>query len=80
MKDHNNNLILLGGDFNTILNLDEKVGGVQQITQASKEFKIWCDSHKLIDIPLTNGNFTWNNRRKDFNYIVEKLDIFFRKR
>ena len=30
----------------------------------------------MIDIPIINGNFTWNNRQKDFSYIVEKLDRF----
>ena len=38
MNDHKNSLILIGGDFNTIPNLNEKVGGTQQISQASKEF------------------------------------------
>ena len=28
-KDHKDNLILLGGDFNTILNLNEKIEGTQ---------------------------------------------------
>ena len=31
----------------------------------------------MIDIPLNNGSFTWNNRRKDQAYIAEKLDRFF---
>ena len=29
---------------------------------------------------MGNGKFTWNNRRKDFNYIAEKLDRFFVRR
>ena len=29
MNDHKDSLILVGGDFNTILNLNEKVGGIQ---------------------------------------------------
>ena len=69
------NLFVLGGDFNTILNNNEKIGGNQHLSQASKDFKAWCDSHSLIDIPISNGIYTWNNRRQNFSYIVEKLDM-----
>ena len=30
IKNHRNKCILIGGDFNTIINLDENFGGVQQ--------------------------------------------------
>lgn len=79
IKFYQNDLILLGGYFNTILNLEEKRGGSQQISQSSKDFLKWCDYHNLLDIPFKNGNFTWNNKRKDFTYIAEKLDKFFIK-
>ena len=72
-------MIILGGDFNTILSLNEKVGGSSLLSQSSKEFKIWCEQQDLIDIPTNNGICTWNNRRKDFAYIAEKLDRFFIK-
>lgn len=32
-----------------------------------------------MDIPTNNGVYTWNNRRKGFCYIVERLDNFFVK-
>ena len=70
------NLFLIGGDFNTILSINEKIGGNHQLSQASKDFKAWCDSHSLIDIPISNGIYTWNNRRQNFAYIAEKLDRF----
>ena len=62
MKEHKNILILLGGDFNTILNLNDKIGGTQQIPHSSKDFFKWCEVHNLIDIPFSNGKFTWNNK------------------
>lgn len=68
---------MVGGDFNTILDIYEKVGGIQHLSQSSLDFKIWCNKHSMIDIPINNENFTWNNRRKDFTYITEKLDSFF---
>jgi exonuclease III len=38
MKDYNKELLIIGGDFNTILNLDEKSGGTQQLHPATVEF------------------------------------------
>jgi hypothetical protein len=80
IKDYSNEFLIIGGDFNTILNLDEKYGGSQQIHPASVDFKKWVEDNHLVDIPMNNGKFTWNNRRKDFNYIAEKLDKYFVKR
>ena len=79
LDNHRNELFLIGGDFNTILDINEKVGGTQVLSQASREFKEWCSLHNLIDIPTNNGIYTWNNRRKDFAYITEKLDRFMMK-
>ena len=73
---YQNEMIILGGDFNTILSLNEKVGGPSLLSQSSKEFKLWCELKDLIDIPTNNGIYTWNNRWKDFAYIAEKLDRF----
>ena len=41
-----------------------------------KAFKEWCEGHNLIDIPCSNGIHTWNNKQKDFLYIVKKSDRF----
>lgn len=60
-----------------ILSLDEKVGGNQHLLLSSIEFKLWIDKLSLLEIPLSNGIFMWNNRRKENDYIVENLDRFF---
>ena len=36
--------IVIGEDFNTIVSLDEKVGGLQHLFLASLEFKEWIDT------------------------------------
>ena len=77
MENLQNFPIILGVDFNTILNLIEKIKGVQQISKNMKDFKEWCEGHNIIDIPCCNGIHTWNNKWKDFAFIVEKLDRFF---
>ena len=71
--------IIIGGDFNTILDLKEKYGGSHILTRNIVDFREWVRVYKLIEIPTSNEVFTWNNRRKDFNYIAEKLDRFFFK-
>ena len=43
------------------------------------ELRKWVGGNKLLEIPTSNENFTQNNRRKDFNYIEEKLNRFFLK-
>ena len=50
---------------------------MQHLALPSLEFKAWIDKHCMVDIPINNGSFTWNNRRKDADYIAEKLDRFF---
>ena len=77
ISEHKDSPIVLGGDFNTILSLNEKVGGAQNLSLSSTEFKSWIDEFNLLEIPTSNGIFTWNNRRKDNEYIAEKLDRFF---
>ena len=77
MGNFQNIPIIPGGDFNTILNLNEKIGGVSRISQHMKDFNEWYAYHSLIDIPCCNEIYTWNNKQKDFTYIAEKLDRFF---
>lgn len=79
MENYPNENLVIGGDFIVILNLEEKYGGAQMITWETMDFKEWVGKNKLLEIPTNNGIFTWNNRRKDFSYIVEKLDRFFFK-
>ena len=71
------NAFLRGGDFNTILDLKEKIGGIHHLSQSSLNFRMWFSKHDMIDVPTSNGSFMWNNRRKYFAYIAEKLDRFF---
>ena len=71
--------MIIGGDFNAILDIKEKIGGSMILTRNVVEFKEWVRVNKLIEIPTSNGVFTWNNRRKDFTYIAEKWDRLFFK-
>lgn len=68
--------VILGGDFNAILNLSEKKGGIRREPQSLKDFREWVAHNNLIDIETSNGVYTWYNRRSGFTQIAERLDRF----
>lgn len=68
--------VILGGDFNKILDINENMGGTRWIGQSQKEFYNFVKTNNLIDIKATKKIYTWNNRRKDFTNIEERLDRF----
>lgn len=49
---------MLGGDYNTIRFLEERVG-CQVVFRAMEEFSEYIDNHFLIDLPLIGASFTW---------------------
>ena len=69
-------LKILAGDFNMILNLDEKRGGIRRLDLGSQAFQSMIDNLNLIDIPTKNGIHTWNNRRGGTRQIASRLDRF----
>ena len=76
LEEIENDLCIIGGDFNMILDNNEKIGGSDVLSQASRDFKNWCGLNNLVNVPTNNGMYTWNNKRKDSTYIAEKLDRF----
>ncbi len=77
LLEYKDSLIILGGDFNTIVSLDEKVGGSQHLTLSSIDFKLWIDKHCLLEIPSNNDVYTWNNKRMENAYISKKARQIF---
>lgn len=64
------------GDFNAIIELSEKKGGVMRLDPSSFLFRDSISSLHLVDIKSGNGLFTWNNRRVGEYWIAERLDRF----
>lgn len=58
-----NSLRVLGGDINIIISVQEKKGGNSWLDSISMEFDDLIETFCLVDIPIINGCFTWNNRR-----------------
>ena len=67
---------ILGGDFNSILSLEEKTGGWARLCPTSNIFKTQVDVLSIIDVKPSNGVFTWNNRQSGQEAISERLDRF----
>lgn len=72
-----NQICIIGGDFNAILDQNEKRGGRRIISQSERDFCNWVHKTNLIEIKMTEDTYTWNNKRSGFNHIAEKLDRFF---
>jgi len=62
------------GDFNMVINLREKKGGIRKLDKDSKAFHSTIEGLSLIDIPTNNGIFTWNNRRGGDRKIASNID------
>ncbi|XP_026430520.1 uncharacterized protein LOC113327556 [Papaver somniferum] len=56
-------LCLVIGDFNCILRLDEKKGGLEPRTSAINEFSDWLDDNNLFEADALGSKFTWTNRQ-----------------
>lgn len=67
---------IIAGDFNMITSLSEKKGGIQKLDKDSEAFLSTIENLNLIEIPTSNGLFTWNNRRGGDHQIASCLDYF----
>lgn len=65
------------GNFNEILNLNEKIGGLDKSVEAIEKFREAIRDCKLVDLGSRGYPFTWSNRQFGPQLIEEKLDRFF---
>lgn len=65
------------GDFNEILHLNEKFGGIDRKANVIADFRDVVRECKFSDLGSTWHPFTWSNRQFGPNLIEEKLDRFF---
>ncbi|VFQ90921.1 unnamed protein product [Cuscuta campestris] len=62
------------GDFNTILHLDEKIGGTQVSREDLQDFQDCLNECGLEDLPYEGPKFTWTNNQETGRRIYSKLD------
>ena len=68
--------LILAGDFNATLALEEKAGWSKKNSKTMDDFREFVNDNKLIDVVTSNGFFTWLNQRENFTRFSERLDKF----
>lgn len=64
------------GDFNEVLNLNEKLGGIDRRANLVNDFREALKDCDLTNLGSTGYQFTWSNRRFGVNIVEERLDRF----
>ena len=59
-----------------ITSLNEKKGGRRFLNVEDLLFKTLIEDIKLVDLPVSEGFFTWNNKRGGDKLITSRLDKF----
>ncbi|XP_048629290.1 uncharacterized protein LOC125600751 [Brassica napus] len=66
--------VLIGGDFNTILRLDERSGGNGRLSPDSLAFGEWINELALVDMGLRGSTFTWRRGKYTRIFVARRLD------
>ncbi|CAA7051323.1 unnamed protein product [Microthlaspi erraticum] len=69
--------VIIGGDFNTIVRVDERTGGNGQLSPDSLAFGEWINNRALIDMGFMGPQFTWKRGREERFFIAKRLDRVF---
>ncbi|KAH0649354.1 hypothetical protein KY285_034602 [Solanum tuberosum] len=67
----------IGGDFNVILDPEEKMGGKTHKMRDSLDFSSCMDAYEVVDLGFIGLKFTWCNNRKPQKIIWKMLDKMF---
>ncbi|XP_059073688.1 uncharacterized protein LOC131874365 [Cryptomeria japonica] len=77
IRDLEGDLLIIGGEFNAILELSDKLGGKGEIPANLAHFQNFVTKNGLKEIKSTEGQYTWSNQRISGQHVAEKLDCFF---
>lgn len=66
--------VFVGGDFNTIVRLDERTGGNGRLSSDSLAFGEWINDLSLIDLGFCGNKFTWRRGREESSFVAKRLD------
>ncbi|KAH0650293.1 hypothetical protein KY284_030205 [Solanum tuberosum] len=77
IADGNNKPWLVGGDFNVIMNEDEKQGGLNFTQYEAMDFSQCINNCALIEMKYVGSKFTWWNGRIEGECIFKRLDRVF---
>ncbi|KAG5537913.1 hypothetical protein RHGRI_025114 [Rhododendron griersonianum] len=65
------------GDFNQVLSVEDKLGGVSPSQNLLSAFHEMISSCGLVDLEFKGPKFTWRNNRRDDAFIMERIDMAF---
>lgn len=54
---------MVGGDYNTPLNVDDKYGGKINMTTSMEDLRNFIYDNDMIDLQLKGNRLIWSNRR-----------------
>lgn len=66
--------LVVGGDFNTIVRVDERSGGNGGLSLDSLAFGDWINTQSLIDMGFRGNKFTWKRGRVEQYFVAKRLD------
>ncbi|KAG7576302.1 Ribonuclease H domain [Arabidopsis thaliana x Arabidopsis arenosa] len=66
--------LVIGGDFNTIVRVDERTGGSGRLSPDSLSFGEWINDLLLIDMGFKGGKYTWKRGRVESTFVAKRLD------
>lgn len=69
--------LIIGGDFNTIVQVDERTGGNDQLSTDSLAFGDWISELALIDMGFKGNKYTWKRGRFESTFVAKRLDRVF---
>lgn len=72
LDSHSNQIVFIGGKFNTVLNPNEEKGRNCKCTKTIDDLKSWINRNHLMDIEIEEGIFTWINKRQGQDNVVQK--------
>lgn len=64
---------MIGGDFNVVLNEEEKLGGLQFSQLEAMDFAQSISACALLEVSFTNSRYTWWDGRINEDSIFERL-------
>lgn len=68
---------LFVGDFNEILNLEEKYGEASRLYSQMDRFRMALEDCEFNDLGFIGSKFTWSNKREGGSFTKERLDRAF---
>lgn len=66
--------LIIGGDFNTIVRIDERAGGNGTLSTDFVAFGEWIQYLSLIHIGFHGNKYTWRRGRSENTFIAKRLD------